>query len=102
VVGRVVIKSYPSKEESDSGRELEVLRVLALAEQVERENVIAHVDLQRGPIREEHAQAKAEVHGLPALLEKARAANTADHVKSRRLRVTFADEHLAGQDVVAG
>ncbi len=44
--------------------------LLVLAEQVEREDVVAQVELQRGPVDEVDAIAEAEVEGRPALVDE--------------------------------
>jgi hypothetical protein len=52
-----------SEVERQTGGQLEVLRALVLAEQVEREDVVAQVELQRGVVGQEDAKAEAEVVG---------------------------------------
>src|SRR5204863_3204866 len=90
-----------SEVERQAGGQLEVLRAAALAEQVEREDVVAQVELQRCVVGEEDAEAEAEVVGGLALVDELGAADAADDVELRRPGPAREQEHLARQDVVA-
>src|SRR5664279_404921 len=90
-----------SEVEGQAAGELDVLRALALAEQVEREHVIAQVELQRGPVGEIDAIAEAGVEGGLPLLVELGAAHAGDDIELRRARTAAAEEDLAGEQVVA-
>src|SRR5438270_425724 len=75
-----------SEEERESQRQLGVLRGGALAEQVERVDVVADVGAQRHPVGQEQLGANAEVPGLHALCVERGVADAADRVHRRRLR----------------
>src|SRR6185369_7019801 len=90
-----------SEVEGEPAGELRVVRALPLAEQVEREDVVADVELERGPVGEIDAVAEPEVEGGLALVGELGAADAGDHIELRRPRAAAADEDLDREQVVA-
>src|SRR5215472_6905325 len=88
---RMTFMAACSEVEGQSARELDVLRVLTLAEQVEREDVVAHVELERDPVGEVDAIPEAEVEGGLALVGELGAAGAGDEIELRRPRAAAAD-----------
>src|SRR4029079_16831215 len=97
----VMFMTTRSEVEGQPAGELEALRVLALAEQSEREHVVAQVELQRDPVGEIDAVAEADVEGRLGLVDELGAADARDDVELRGPGDTAADEDLAGEEVVA-
>src|SRR4029079_2539592 len=79
----VMFMTTRSEVEGQAAGQLEVLRALALAEQVEREDVVAQVELQRDPVGEIDAIAEADVEGRLGLVDELGAAHAGGDVELR-------------------
>src|SRR6188474_119362 len=93
---RVACCDPPSEKRGYAQVDLEVVRLLALAEQVAVEREIAHRQVSCQPVRDEQTHAGAERHGEVVVATETRAACPGGQVERARHRALPAEEDFSG------
>src|ERR1700688_3557608 len=89
------------EEYGRTDRCLKIVLQLIHTDVVGLEYQVLHVDMQRQPIRRQHAKAGTEIHGEVVITGERDVADAADHVQGAGHGKIATDEYLAREEVVA-
>src|SRR4051794_7786246 len=91
----------PLEKYGRSDRRFHVVGQLGHAQQVGAEHAVLHLDVDRQPIRRQHAVAATEVHRKAVVARELRGTDAAEKIESSRQGVTATNKGLAREEVVA-